>query len=78
MGCVDRDGRLCSRGTQKFKSSWNSTQGRHNDPPGFLADIRAVGFPLRFIDYDAQAKPITTERLLTEHVGEDWMLYLCR
>ena len=52
--------------------------GRYDDPAGFLTDIRAAGFPLRFIDYDAQAKPITAERLLTEHVGEDWMLYLCR
>ena len=51
---------------------------RYNDPPGFLADICAAGFPLRFIDYDAQAKPVTAEQLLTEHVGEDWMLYLCR
>jgi FkbM family methyltransferase len=51
---------------------------RYNDPPGFLTDICAAGFPLRFIAYDAQAKPITAERLLTEHVGEDWMLYLCR
>jgi FkbM family methyltransferase len=52
--------------------------GRYDDPAGFLTDIRAAGFPLRFIDYDAQAKPIAAERLLTKRVGEDWMLYLCR
>ena len=52
--------------------------GRYDDPAGFLTDIRAAGFPLRFIDYDAQAKPISAEQLITERHGEDWMLYLRR
>jgi FkbM family methyltransferase len=51
---------------------------RYASPRGFLADIQARGFPLCHVDYDAQVKPVTAERLLAERPNEDWMLWLRR
>lgn len=33
---------------------------------------------LRYVDFDGGLKPVTLERLETEHVGQDWMLYFSR
>jgi FkbM family methyltransferase len=51
---------------------------RYEDPRGFLETIELAGFPLRFIDFDAEVKDVTIDRLLRRRVGEDWMLYLAR
>jgi FkbM family methyltransferase len=51
---------------------------RYADGRAFLGAIQSSGFPLRYIDVDAEVKPATVERLLTEQVGDDWMLYLAR
>jgi hypothetical protein len=40
--------------------------------------IEQAGFALRYIDVDAEVKDITVDRLLSEQVGDDWMLYLTR
>jgi FkbM family methyltransferase len=49
---------------------------RCSNPKEFLQDIVAIGFKLKYIDYDAAIKPLTIDRCLTEHPEEDWMLYL--
>lgn len=51
---------------------------RYEDPRGFLGAIESAGFALRYIDVDAEIKDVTIDRLLAEHVGDDWMLYLAR
>jgi FkbM family methyltransferase len=51
---------------------------RYEDPRGFLRTIESAGFALRFIDVDAEIRDVTVDRLLAEHVGDDWMLYLAR
>jgi FkbM family methyltransferase len=51
---------------------------RYDDPRGFIALIEEAGFRLRYIDIDAEAKPVSVEELLTRQVGQDWMLYLAR
>jgi FkbM family methyltransferase len=51
---------------------------RYEDPRGFLEGIERAGFQLRYIDFDAEAKHVTIDRLLRRRVGEDWMLYLAR
>lgn len=49
---------------------------RYDDAGAFLADVAAAGFPLRFVDDDARAKPASPGQLV-DHRG-DWMLYLRR
>jgi FkbM family methyltransferase len=49
---------------------------RYTDPRRFLREIESVGFALRYIDVDATIKAVTVGRLLSEQVGEDWMLFL--
>ena len=39
---------------------------------------RVRGVQLRYIDFDAEVKGVTIDRLLRRRVGEDWMLYLAR
>ena len=51
---------------------------RYDDPRAFARAIQASGFPLRYIDIDAEIKPVAEDELLTRHAGEDWMLYLVR
>jgi FkbM family methyltransferase len=51
---------------------------RYEDPRGFLEAIELAGFQLRYIDFDAEVKGVTIDRLLRRRVGEDWMLYLAR
>jgi FkbM family methyltransferase len=52
--------------------------GRYADPRAFVETIQAAGFPLRHVEVDGSIGDVTVERLLTEHVGDDWMLYLAR
>jgi FkbM family methyltransferase len=51
---------------------------RYACPAAFLEDIQSRGFPLCHVDYDAEVKPVTAERLQTERLNEDWMLWLRR
>jgi FkbM family methyltransferase len=51
---------------------------RYEDPRNFLEGIELAGFRLRYIDYDAEAKDVTIDDLLSRQVGQDWMLYLAR
>lgn len=49
---------------------------RYTDPQAFVRQIQEAGFELRYIDFDGAIHPVSEERLLTEHVDEDWMLFL--
>jgi FkbM family methyltransferase len=51
---------------------------RYDDPGSFLRMIEQAGFALRYIDVDAEVKDISVDRLVSEQVGDDWMLYLSR
>jgi FkbM family methyltransferase len=51
---------------------------RYTDPPAFLGAIRAEGFRFATIGGDGQLYPISEQQILTEHPGEDWMLFLRR
>jgi FkbM family methyltransferase len=51
---------------------------RYDDPRAFVALIEDAGFRLRYIDIDAEVKPVTVDELLSRQVGQDWMLYLAR
>ena len=51
---------------------------RYEDPRAFLGTIESAGFALRYIDVDTEVKDVSVERLLSEQVGDDWMLYLAR
>jgi FkbM family methyltransferase len=51
---------------------------RYEDPRRFIGEIEAAGFVLRYIDIDADAKPVGPDELLSRQVGQDWMLYLTR
>jgi FkbM family methyltransferase len=49
---------------------------RQYDARQFLERIRADGFPLRFVDADAEIRELPMDRCLSE--GPEWMLYLRR
>jgi FkbM family methyltransferase len=51
---------------------------RYDDSRGFIRALEAAGFPLRYIDIDAEVKSVSVEELLSRQVGQDWMLYLAR
>lgn len=51
---------------------------RYDDPRSFLQAIELTGFALRYIDVDAEVKDVTIDDLLSQQVGQDWMLYLAR
>jgi FkbM family methyltransferase len=51
---------------------------RYDDPRAFAHAIESAGFPLRYIDTNAEVKDVTVDELLTRSVGDDWMLYLAR
>lgn len=51
---------------------------RYDDPRAFLGTIESAGFALRYIDVDTEVKDVSVDRLLSEQVGDDWMLYLAR
>jgi FkbM family methyltransferase len=50
---------------------------RHSRPSDFLDRICAAGFPLRFVDTDAQDKAIAKETIL-RRPNDVWMLWLVR
>ena len=49
---------------------------RYADPRTFADRIQALYPRLRFVDLDAEAKPLEVSRLLEDQVGEDWLLFL--
>jgi FkbM family methyltransferase len=51
---------------------------RYTDPAAFLQRLLRIYGSLRHIDYDAAAKPVSPGTVLTEHFGEDWLLFLSR
>ena len=51
---------------------------RFPDPRGFLDEIEADGFALQFVNDEGDIEPATTDRLLTENFGSEWMLWLTR
>jgi len=51
---------------------------RYADPRGFLERLIGIYGSLRHIDFDAEAVPVSPERVLTEQFGEDWLLFLSR
>lgn len=50
--------------------------GRYTDPRQILNILGATYTQFAYIDYDGKAKALSRERILTEHIGEDWLLYL--
>jgi FkbM family methyltransferase len=51
---------------------------RYDDTRAFLRAIESSGFALRYIDVDSEVKDVAAERLVSEQIGDDWMLYLAR
>lgn len=51
---------------------------RHHDPAAFLRALGDDGFPLRFVDIDCEIKPVSIHTLVTDKVGQEWMLWLER
>lgn len=49
---------------------------RYADPGAFLERLLRVYASLRHVDHDGGGAPVSPERVLTEHPGEDWLLYL--
>lgn len=51
---------------------------RYPQAQAFLEAILAAGFLLRYVDHDAQIKPLSLERCLTERPESYWDLFLSR
>jgi FkbM family methyltransferase len=51
---------------------------RYADPAAFLDRVISLYGTLRHVGYDGRAADVTRERVLTEHFGEDWLLYMSR
>jgi hypothetical protein len=48
---------------------------RYADAGRFLLEIMSCYRQLRLVAYDGSLVPIAAERILTEKVGEDWLLF---
>ena len=48
---------------------------RYADPAAFLDRLLRIYGALRHVDYDGRAADVSAERVLTEQVGEDWLLF---
>lgn len=51
---------------------------RYADPGAFLDRLLRSYGSLRHVDHDGHAVAVSPERVLTEHFGEDWLLFLSR
>lgn len=51
---------------------------RYPDPGTFLERLLRSYGSLRHVDHDGHAVAVSPERVLTEHFGEDWLLFLSR
>lgn len=49
---------------------------RYADAGAFLERLLRLYGSLRYVDYEGQAAPVSPERVLSEHPGEDWLLFL--
>jgi FkbM family methyltransferase len=49
---------------------------RYADPDSFVADILSHYPVLRHLDFDSEIKPLSTDRLASDRLGEDWLLFL--
>lgn len=47
---------------------------RYANPEGFLQKLLRFYGTMRYIEYDASTVPISSERVLNERPGEDWLL----
>ena len=48
---------------------------RYVDAAGFLAELIALYGGLSYLDFTGEVRKITSERVLTEQFGEDWLLF---
>jgi FkbM family methyltransferase len=48
---------------------------RYHDPCNFIDKLKVVYSQMRYIDYESNASPVTTDDLLTKNWGQDWLLY---
>jgi FkbM family methyltransferase len=48
---------------------------RYGDPAGFLAELTSIYPRMRYIDFDANAVEVPTQRILDDRSGEDWLLW---
>ena len=53
-------------------------RSRHEDAGAFLSEIRADGFRLRRVGYDAEIEDVTAEEILGGRADAEWMLFLRR
>lgn len=49
---------------------------RYPDPGVFLERLLRLYGSLRYVDFEGRAAPVTPESVLSEHPGEDWLLFL--
>jgi FkbM family methyltransferase len=48
---------------------------RYRDPRGFVNQLQAVYNRMRYIDYEGNAVSITSDQVISDRWGEDWLLY---
>lgn len=71
---IDGMARILGRQRPAMVLEFNTA--RYADPAAFLERLLRIYGGLRHIDYDGTAALVSPERVLTEHPGEDWLLYL--
>ena len=49
---------------------------RYADPGAFLDRLTHLYGALAYVDYSGEAVPVLPSRVLSEHFGEDWLLFL--
>ena len=49
---------------------------RYSSPEEFIDNITSYYPDLRYLDVDGAIKPVSMGQLSTEHLGEDWLLFL--
>jgi FkbM family methyltransferase len=48
---------------------------RYSDPKGFLAEVSSFYSSVNYVDFSGAIRPAPTELILTQNVGEDWLLF---
>ncbi len=48
---------------------------RYTDAHGFLSEVMACYRQLRLVDHDGSLAAVSPERVLTDKIGEDWLLF---
>jgi FkbM family methyltransferase len=49
--------------------------GRYRDPRGFVDRLQSVYNRMRYIDYEGNAVSVTLADVVSDRLGEDWLLY---